>query len=344
MIVHAVPKFIRSVYAAGNWKAVESNNLALSETEKPFEVVEFDETNPLEFLKHCNKNVKHLIVEYSLWPELAEEITRKAPWVKLHIRTHNAQGFQHWHRSYFTFRPTYNNLRILYGVLRLIWRDMRCRRAADTLLGISDWDNRNYWKYLPGRAKIKSLPYFSPWPYIESDISPLPWEEREQTIVCMPGARDPISTTMIQGLNILSQKMSNETSKPKWRFLLTRGIMQSDKEVSLSDNVELIEDVKKPYELLCKSKVVAVLTPLGFGMKTTIIDALAAGCHILVHPKLAQRLPDELRKICILYNPDKRRNLEELNQKLRLPPPQSFIDYNKHLRQSAISVLKQTLI
>jgi len=343
MIIHAVPKFIGSVYAAGNWKAVEANKLALSASKKSFEVVEFDETNPLEFLKHCNNNIKHLIVEYSLWPELVEEIRKKAPWIKLHIRTHNAQGFQHWHRSNFTLRPTYDNLRILYGVMRLAWRDMRCRRVADTLLGISDWDNRNYWRYLPGKARIKSLPYFSPWPYIETDISPLPWEKREQTIVCMPGARDPISTTMIQGFNILSRKLSNGASNPKWRFLLTRGIMQLDKEVSLSDNVELIEDIKKPYELLCKSKAVAVITPLGFGMKTTIIDALAAGCHVLLHPKLAQRLPDGLRKLCIVYNPDKRCNLEKLNQKVSTSPPHTHADYNEHLRQSAVSILKQTL-
>ena len=160
----------------------------------------------------------------------------------------------------------------------------------------------------------------------------------------MPGARDPISTTMIQSFNILSRKLSNGASNPKWRFLLTRGIMQLDKEVSLSDNVELIEDIKKPYELLCKSKAVAVLTPLGFGMKTTIVDALAAGCHVLLHPKLAQRLPNELRKICIAYNPDKRCNLEELNQKLSISPSPENVDYNEHLRQSATSILKQTLV
>ena len=140
----------------------------------------------------------------------------------------------------------------------------------------------------------------------------------------MPGARDPISTTMIQSFNILSKKLSGETSKLKWRFLLTRGVLQSNKKVHLCDNIELIENEIKPFELLCKTQTVAVITPLGFGMKTTIVDALAAGCQYLIHPKLAKRLPDKLRMKCIILNPHKHIDLENLCQKLNSPPLPSF--------------------
>jgi len=343
MIIFAVPRYIKKRYGAGNWKDYQSCALLLSDLGKPFKILEFEDNDYQLLLDQCTSHVRHLIMYYSWYPEVLSAIRTKAPWIKLHVRTINAEALQHFHREELSIIPNYRKIRSIYGAVRLAWRDGKCKRIADTLLGISEWDDKHYWKFLPGRVKIKSLPHFSPWQYIESDISPLPWQKREKTIVCMPGARDPISTTMIQGFNILSQRISNETSNPKWRFILTRGIMHLNKEVPLYENIELIENVKKPFELLCKSRAVAVLTPLGFGMKTTIVDALSAGCHVLVHPKLANRLSIKLREKCIVFNPDKHIDLEDLTHKLNSPPPSSFTDYNEHLRKAALNILRQTL-
>ena len=343
MIVFAVPRYInRRRHGAGNWKDYKSCVLLLSKLAKPFKVIEFEDDDYEQLLDQCTADVRHLFMYYSWYPEILTTIHTKAPWIKLHVRTINSEAFQHIHRSELTFVPSYRNIRSIYGALRLLWRDVRCRRIAHTLLGISEWDDKHYWKFLPGKAKVICLSYFSPWPYIEPDISPLPWEERENTIVCMPGARDPISTTMIQGFNILSQKMSDNIIKPQWHFLLTEGIIHSNKKISISANVELIENVENPFMLLCKVRAVAVLTPLGFGMKTTIVDALAAGCHVLVHPKLAHRLSVGLSDKCIILDPDKCGDLEGINQRLS-SPPQSIV-YNEHMQTEALNVLRQTLI
>ncbi len=119
--------------------------------------------------------------------------------------------------------------------------------------------------------------------------------------------------------------------------------MHLDKEVPLSENIELDKSVKNPYELLCRVRAVAVLTPLGFGMKTTIVDALAAGCHVLVHPRLALKIPMGLREKCIILDPDKCGDLERLKQRLNSPPPPSSAVYNEHLQKESLNVLRQTL-
>lgn len=342
MIIHAVPKFIRSVYAAGNWKAVEANKSALLSIERHFKVVEFDENNPFELLEHCNSNVKHLILEYSFWPDLAEAIKKNVPWIKLHIRTHNAQGFQHWHRTHWEFWPNYENIRSLYGILRLVWQDMRCRRIADTLLGISEWDNKNYWKYLPGRAELSYLPYYSPWPYLMPKVEPLDWYEREDTIICMAGQRDRLGRTMVEGFNLFVKAFCKNNQDTNWKFFVTSGVKGNEKTEGMCPQATILEPLDEPWDLLCKTKAVAVLTPLGFGIKTTVIDALAAGCHVLLHPVLARRLPDAIREQCILYKPYKTNGIHDI--KMRLAEPKRLDNFNDSLRSKAVRELTRALL
>ena len=76
----------------------------------------------------------------------------------------------------------------------------------------------------------------------------------------------------------------------------------------------------EPWDLLCEVRALAVLTPLGFGFKTTIVDALAAGCHVLVHPVLAKRLPDIVRSACIEFEPHGDSNATEILKELDTQP------------------------
>lgn len=341
MIIHAIPRFIRPVYGAGNWKAVESNKLALSLTRKAFEIVEFSETDSVELLECCGRDVEHLIIEYSLWIELLEKIRKRAPWINLHVRTHNAQGLQHWHRVHPKFWPTYENVRSLYGVLRLTWRDSCCRKMANTLLGISDWDNKNYWRYLPGRAVVKLLPYYSPWPYLRPEVEILPWKDRKSVVLCMPGARDRISNRMIYGFDKLADRFSENLSGQQWKFLLTQGVLSGGECTHVSPKVQLLQDLKEPWDLMCRIRAVAVLTPLGFGMKTTIIDALAAGCHVLVHPVLSRRLSSHIRELCIVYNPFEKNDISRIIERLKEPP--LIQNFNDQLKQDVVNTFIQIL-
>jgi len=56
-----------------------------------------------------------------------------------------------------------------------------------------------------------------------------------------------------------------------------------------------------------------------------INDALAADCHVLVHPDLAKRLPLEIKKECVFCHPDDRNSLHQAELKLCQAPVPSEV-------------------
>src|SRR5207248_7640843 len=85
----------------------------------------------------------------------------------------------------------YTRPRVWKRSARLLQNDIRTRRVADTLLGISEWDDRHYWRRLPGKATLRPFAYFSPWPYVRPEVTPEPWDRRRPAIVSMGGNFDP---------------------------------------------------------------------------------------------------------------------------------------------------------
>lgn len=299
-----VEKSVRGRYCAGNWKDIEAFNLLLQDMAE-FELIEFQRAAIDVAIKRCAKiAATNLVVAYSFFPELLPVIKAALPDCRVHVRTHNAEAYQHWHRAEIGSKPAYEKLRMIYAALRLAWRDSLCKRNTDGLLGISQWDNQNYWKFLPGKAEVHYVPYSCPWPRLRPKVTPLPWGQRKNEIVCLAGGRDAIGCTMIQGFNDLADTLGAEAIGKDWSFALSPGIGPSRAEDQLSARVERMATLDEPWDLLCSVRALAVLTPLGFGFKTTIADALAAGCHVLVHPALTKRLPCDIRACCIEYDPD----------------------------------------
>ena len=280
----------------------------------------------------------HIIVYYSFHPELVVSLRRALPLAKLFVRTVNAEAFQHWQRARVGFVPSYANLRKIYGAFRLGWRDAMCKRHAHVLLGISEWDNRIYWRRLPGQAEIVDVPYQCPWPHIRPQVTPMDWAIRRNEIVCLAGGRDPIGRTMVEGFSRMANALGGSSAFIGWKFSLSPGLLGGEEVPDISAKVERMTALLEPWDLLCSVKVLAVLTPLGYGSKTTIIDALAAGCHVLVHPVLARRLPPNLRQACIEYSDKCAPNRETLANALAAQPTNSAIPT---LRNNAESGLKR---
>jgi hypothetical protein len=88
----------------------------------------------------------------------------------------------------------------------------------------------------------------------------------------------------------------------------------------VSEEVEIVRECHEPWDLLCQSRAMAVLTPLGFGFKTTVVDGLAAGCHVIIHPKLADRLPQQVKQLCLICDPSREQDVIKLSDSLSLPP------------------------
>jgi hypothetical protein len=145
---------------------------------------------------------------------------------------------------------------------------------------------------------------------------------------------------MVDGFSRMTEALSGSSAFKDWRFRLSPGLLGGQEVPNLAQRVERMKELDQPWDLLCSVRALAVLTPLGFGTKTTIIDALAAGCHVLVHPVLANRLPDYLRSACIEYSETHDRSLESLAAMLAMTPAKSR---GQALKAKAESGLKRLL-
>ncbi len=342
MILHAVYNSINSYeYASGSWKAVESNRLALQSAGLNARVVQFPKNDSTIVLKEVTPDIKHVLIEYSKWPDIVRQIKKKHPKVGVHVRTHNAEAYQYFHRHTGAGLKDYANPQLWHQCMSIIWRDTRCRQAADTLLGINDWDDAHYWQWLPGKALIRYLPYYSPWPYLRSEVEPQPWNLRVPAILSMGGNFDPSGMANVANLNRLATKLPRILGN-RWSFLLTWWSQWHQKVPKVSEPVEVLRDCQEPWDLLCRVRAVAVLTPFGFGFKTTILDGLAAGCHVIVHPKLAKRLPLQVQQLCLICDPSRDEDIIKLADSFSTPPVDH--DINERFRGVAMDVLRSTFV
>jgi hypothetical protein len=119
------------------------------------------------------------------------------------------------------------------------------------------------------------------------------------------------------------------------------GILHSEVNDMLSPRSERKASLEEPWDFLCSVRALAVLTPLGFGCKTSIIDALTAGCRVLVHPVLAKRLPVAVRAHCIEFSPGKGVPAKLLARMLQQEPDSRGID--QALRIQAMNGIQRAL-
>ena len=71
--------------------------------------------------------------------------------------------------------------------------------------------------------------------------------------------------------------------------------------------------------LLGKCRAVALLSPRGYGFKTTLADAWAAGAHVLAHPDLIRRLPAQVARELIGVDTGRPATVAAAVDKLRIP-------------------------
>jgi len=320
MLIHAVPNFINQAeYGGGNWKAVEANRLALGRAEIACDRIEFDPDNPAQVLERMKPDVTHLLMEYSWWPEFLVRLKKERPQVSIAVRTHNAEAYQYFHRKIIASRWGYVDVKKWAQFIYRGRRDARCRQAADILLGISEWDNKNYWRWLRGKANIRYLPYYSPWPYLRPNVDMQTWNLRKPVIVSMGGNFDPSGMANVKNFSMLAAKHS-KMSNDKWSYHLTWWSQWHQNVPKVSEKIEIVRECQEPWDLLCQSRAMAVLTPLGFGFKTTVVDGLAAGCHVIIHPKLADRLPQQVKELCLICDPSCEQDITKLADSLSAPP------------------------
>jgi hypothetical protein len=184
------------------------------------------------------------------------------------------------------------------------------------------------------------LPYFCPWPQLRPEVKLPRWEDRRPAILSMGGNFDPSGIANFNHFDLMSGQLSIRMQEP-WSYLLTWWSQWHEAVPQVSAHIEIERNCEQPWDLLCETRALAVLTHLGFGFKTTVVDGLAAGCHVIVHPRLAERLPKEVSALCLLCDPHKEGDVARLATALAKPPARHRL--NEDLCQRAADTLKASL-
>jgi len=107
--------------------------------------------------------------------------------------------------------------------------------------------------------------------------------------------------------------------------------------VPFDERIETLGYVEDPFALLGRARAVAVLSDLGFGFKTKILDAISSGCWVLTTRRLRARLPLEVQPWCLEVDVGSRQSFEAALERALQPPPGG--DPNAELRKRAFGVL-----
>jgi hypothetical protein len=257
-----------------------------------------------------------ILVEYTHYPRTVAILRRQYPGAFLATRAHNIEPLQHLHVH--GWRTERGPLWLLYGMCRRLYHDMLCKRYCDAIYSISSYENRVYWDRLPGRARIEWLPYFCPEHLLPQH--PLDFARRT-TIGCLPGDLRARRNRDMAVRFIEFARMMKAAGAP-YEFVMTGNVSASD--LPSCDAVRLTGMLDDLASLLGELRAVAVLSPIGYGLKTTAVDALAAGAYTLAHPAIVRRSPKKITPAMIAVETPGPVNVAEarrVTDALASPPP-----------------------
>ena len=133
-----------------------------------------------------------------------------------------------------------------------------------------------------------------------------------------------------------------------WRFALTGSTRVADRwkavtetHVRVDERIERLGYLEDPFELLGRARAVALLSDLGFGFKTKILDAIESGCWVLTTRRLRRRLPEEVRPWCLEVDPDCGHSFRAALDRALQPVPGG--QPNAELRKRAFQVLDDVM-
>ena len=217
--------------------------------------------------------------------------------------------------------------------------DRQCAVLADVVLPICEWESVQYWSRLAPGSTVATLPYFAPRSLVQA---PVPGTKRNLLVFMMGvgGAMTPLLYDAGKNAVDLVNALSAEAAHA-WHFAITGKIKPADL-LGTSNRMRQTGLLESPLPLLAQARAVAIMSDLGMGFKTKLLEAAMAGCWLLVTPELLARLPAALRPWCLPVEPH---SVEQFEQRLRqcesqMPPS---TDPNVALRADAYRTLDAVL-
>ncbi|WP_182864981.1 hypothetical protein [Stieleria mannarensis] len=288
-VVHVIPESVFSNTYHGSYKDTISRVRFLQERVEDYRQIRVPEDEPAAVMRELVEiRSPRFLIEYSLLPRITAAIRERHPDAFIAVRSHNIEPFQHLdnHGWWSKRGPLWN----AYACSRLFRHDLVAKRNASEIWSISDWETAAYWDRLPGRAECRWLPYHCPAHLVNDD----PTEHSQRTrIVCLPTAsKNRKSWDLVTRFIRLAEHLK-QNGRSRYEFVIT-GDLQ-DWGLPASDSVSYTGMIDDLCGFMNSVNSVALLSPLGFGFKTTIGDAIANNASVLIHPKLARRCPPMIK-------------------------------------------------
>lgn len=291
---------------------------------------------------HVLSQLRHLpleefgaaIFELALYPRSMAYLRRHAPHVVRLFRPGNAQ-LLHQLDGMRARRDFHHPVPWMWLAQRTLY-DLLCGRLAHAVLSITEWEARHYWRWIVPADRVRFLPYFLPAAYGHSLHAA---ENKERLCVCVTTAIagtafvKHAAGTFVRAVEALNGEYRD------WRFAITGDL--TGYPLRLPERIEATGFVDDINALLARARAMALLSDLGYGFKTKILDAVAHRCRVLVTGGLYRRLPAGFRPYLVVVDPAAPGSLRQALEQSLEPFPSA--DLNAALRRSAYGVLDEAL-
>lgn len=337
-VLHIIPTHVLSSEIYGSYKDVWGRKQYFIDSNFNYQTVAIESDDRYEdVLGNITLKPTHIFIEYSYYRKLVRGIRKKYPNARLAIRAHNLEAMQHYD-NYGLKNPN-GILWLLYGMARYFYADLVCKIQADYIYPISEWEAKKYWRYIPGKARVVWLPYFSP----NFTITEFMQISNERNIIaCLPTSNENRKSKDLVNRFIEFSKIAKEASyqTSRFRYVITGDL--SSWSIGRSNYVEYAGMIECLGEFMRRVRVVCLLSPLGYGFKTTITDAVTSGCRVILAKKLYRRLPLELKSACI---PIDNISLECVNEVVaEIQKNKQVNDVGEKLKCKSLSILTDEFI
>jgi len=310
-ILHIAPSHVDLRPGQGSHKDVAARRDYLMATGARYVYVSATGDEPSELDRLPGGFVaSHVLIEYSYLHRVAREARRRFPDAFIAVRAHNIEPLHEWDLSEWSTPIV--GLRNLYGIFRLLGCDWRTARTVDHIYVIAPNEARSYWRWLGVGGRVSWLPYISP-----PELRQAAGSAARNVIACLPGgARSQRTIDLVN--RFVRFAVAARGAGWSERFVITGDIAPWGIEVPPTvERAGYVDDLPSFYRSV---KAVAVLSPLGYGFKTTIADAIWSGAKALVHPAIGAELPEELVPYCVSVRSPCLSELERTRQALRAAP------------------------
>jgi len=343
-VIHIIPSGVFTNTYQGSYKDTISRVRFFESSDGNYQQVRLDNDDATAVLPRADEESDPtFLIEYTSFPATVKAIRKRYPSAFIAVRSHNLEPLQHFD-NHGWWPSGKGPLWMAYGMFRLFRGDLAVKRFANVIYSISEWENRVYWNRLPGRARVEWLPYYCPdhlvperYSSAESLTTPIAAAPERKIIACLPTSQKNRKSWDLATRFLALAKSVKTAGDVDYEFVMTGRL--ADWGLPASPFVSWAGMVDDLPALLKRTKAVCLLSPLGYGFKTTIADAIAHGCYVLAHPALARRCPEILLPAIIPLDTARTETMQLAMERLELPCSGSGI--NDMLREVNHSMLER---